>query len=131
MKMLIVIPLEVIVAVLAAACLLALLGAHVKPIEPAVAGGAAALAAVVGASPMLRTGGKSLVATVQFALACTVIHMMLTGILAATLVIAGAVSIRGQFVYWLIGSYWISLAVLVWQLRRIIVARAQLAKAQG
>lgn len=130
MRMLVVIALEVIAAVGAVACLLALLGAHVNPVDPALACGAAALAAIIGAAPMLWTPGKSLVATVQTALACTVIHMMLTGIFAATLLIAGAVSIRGHFVYWLIGSYWISLAVLVWQLRRIIVARGDLAKAQ-
>jgi hypothetical protein len=131
MKMLVVIPLEVVAAVGAVACLLAALGAAVKPIEPALACAAAALGAVIGAAPMLRTAGRSLVATVQFALAGTVMHMMSTGILAAVLVIGGAVSIRGNFVYWLIGAYWVSLAALVWQLRRIIISRAERAKAQG
>jgi len=131
MRMLVTIVLEVLVAVGAAAVLLSLLGVPVRPLEPSLAGPTAALAAAIAATPMFWSTGKSMVAVLQFALASTVIHMMLTGLAAIALFASGAVSIRGPFVYWLIGAYWISLAALVWQLRKIIIARAQLAKSRG
>jgi hypothetical protein len=89
------------------------------------AGLIAAVASTLALVPVQRYTGTDAMVIVQLALVGTVLHL----IVAALLAVAGAslhlVSFHGAFIFWLLGAYWFSLVVLVWQLRKIIIRRTQ------
>jgi hypothetical protein len=116
MKTLILIPLAVASALAIAAelCRMAGLPPHGRDLL------AAAVVAVIAAELALlpawifRRGEP--VRAAQAALGGTVLHMLLTIMLAAAIMVARVVEPTAPFVYWLTGAYWLSLAGLVWGL---------------
>jgi hypothetical protein len=65
----------------------------------------------------------------QFALAGTVLHMLLALALGVTLMATNMVQHDNRLGFWLVGGYWVSLFVTIGQLRRLVLA-APLAKAE-
>ena len=76
---------------------------------------------MLGMLPMLRSRQTDPVAIVQLALIGTVLHIFCTIFIAAALLFFHVENMHGSFIFWLLGAYWVSLVLLVWQLRRIIM----------
>jgi hypothetical protein len=121
MKPLVFIPVVVAASAGAAALLLKITGVRLNPSDPINAAVIAALAANAAILPMLRTRQKDAVAIVQLALIATVLHVVVTAGLTVAAIATGIENIHGPFIYWMLGAYWVSLAALVWQLRRLII----------
>jgi hypothetical protein len=117
MKQLVLIPLAVGAALAAAAglCVLAGLPLHGGRdlVTAAVVAMIAAEVALLPAWAARRGEPAKLAST---ALGGTVLHLLLTIFLAAAVMVARVVEPAGPFVYWLLGAYWLSLAMLVWAL---------------
>ncbi len=117
MKTLLLIPLVVGVALAAAAglCRLAGLAPHERDLI------AAAIVAVIAAEAamlpafLLRRSDEPVVRA-QAALGGTVLHLVLTIMLASAIMIARVVEPNAPFAYWLVGAYWMSLGTLVYGL---------------
>ncbi len=117
MKTLLLIPLVVGLALAAAAglCKLAGLAPHERDLIAAAI--VAVLAAEVAILPawLLRRNDEPVVRA-QAALGGTVLHLVLTIMLASAIMIARVVEPNAPFAYWLTGAYWLSLGALVWGL---------------
>jgi hypothetical protein len=122
MKAIALIPLVVAGCVGIVASLLKLAGVKLNLLDPALAAAVAAAAATVAMLPILRTRQTDPVGIIQFALIGTVLHILCTFVLGAVLLFSHVENLHGPFVYWLLGAYWVSLAVLVWQLRLAILS---------
>jgi len=116
MKTLFLIP-SVVGAVLAAAagiCRMVGLAPHERDlIAAAVIVVIAAEAAMVPAWLARRTEPAT---RAQVALGGTVLHLLLTIMLAAAIMVSRVVEPNGSFALWLTGAYWLSLGMLVWGL---------------
>jgi hypothetical protein len=123
MKTLILIPIAVALALAGAAvlCLMAGLPPHTHDLATAAV--VAVVAAEVGLLPAWAMRRAEPVKQAQAALGGTVLHMFLTILLGAAVVVAKVVEPREPFVYWLTGAYWTSLAMLVWGLVRLLPGR--------
>ncbi len=117
------IPLVILAAFSAAMGLLHLMGIHVNLTNPITAGTITGFAGMVGASIPLRSRGDA-AATLNAALAGTVVHMVLCIGLTMAAVLFHAVDKHGKFMFWLLGGYWISIFTLIWLARRVVTARA-------
>ena len=131
MKVMVVIPMLILTCVGFAALLLKSAGVHVNPIDPAMAAVIAATAAMVGILPILRSRQTDAVAVVQLALIGTILHMFCTGLLTCVVIATRLEDLRGPFVFWLLAAYWISLAILVSQLRRVLLDMTPTPKVQN
>jgi hypothetical protein len=127
MKSMVLIPLSVSITAL----VLRIAGLRFAVTDPLSAAVIAAVAGTLGILPILRTRQKDAVTIVQRALVGTVLHLLATAVLAVALVASHLVNPRGPFVFWLLGAYWISLAVLVWQLRRVMLEMTGTLKVQN
>ena len=130
MKSMLLIPLIVAGCVASAALVLKLLGMHFSPLEPLNAGVIAAIAASVGTLPISVTRDKDAAIIVQRALIGTVLHVLCTVVLAVVLIASHVANANWSFVFWLLGAYWVSLVILVWQLRRVMLGMTATLKVQ-
>lgn len=121
MKPMVLIPLAVAGCVGIAALIATGLGARFSPMDPVMAAAITSISGVAGIFPILRTRQKDAVAIVQLGLIGTVLHVLCTAIFAVALAATHVVKLHGPFVFWLMGAYWVSLAILVWQLRRVLL----------
>jgi hypothetical protein len=128
MKTLILIPVAVaiVLAGAEAVCLVAGLPLHMR--ELATAAVVAMVAAEVGLLPSWAMRRAEPVKQAQAALGGTMLHLFLTILLGAAVMVANVVEPREPFVYWLIGAYWTSLGLLVWGLVRLLPSRRPIAK---
>jgi len=117
MKTLLLIPMVVSIALAAAylLCRLAGLAPHEHDLI------AAAIVAVVAAElamlpAWLLRRSQEPVVRAQAALGGTVLHLVLTIMLAAAIMTARVVEPNAPFAFWLTGAYWLSLGALVWGL---------------
>jgi hypothetical protein len=130
MKPLLIIPVTVAATVGAVALVLRATGIRFTGTDPIVAGGIAAVAGVVAFLPILRLRQKDAVTVVQTALICSVLHFLCTAILSGAVIAAHLANFRGSFVFWLLGAFWVSLAIFIWQLRRVMLEMTTQIKAQ-
>ena len=121
MKALVLIPVLVIGCVGGFALMLKLSGLRMNLMDVLLAAAVPAAAAMISMLPILRTRETDPVSIVQRALIGTVLHILGTFAFAAILVAFHIETLHGPFVYWLLGSYWVSLIVLVWQLRLVML----------
>ena len=114
MKTLLLIPLAVSIAMAAAAglCRWAGLPPHMPDLLAAAV--VAVITAELAVLPAFVLRKSEPVKLAQAALGGTVLHLLLTIFLAAAVMVARGVDLAKPFVYWLIGAYWLSLALLVW-----------------
>jgi hypothetical protein len=129
MKTLLIIPLFTAVAIGILAAGLAVVGVRFSPIDPMCAGVIAALAGMFGAMPIILARPSDQMFAAQLALAGTVLHMLLALAMGVTLIATSVVPHDNRLAFWLVGGYWVSLFVTIWQLRRLVLA-APLAKAE-
>jgi hypothetical protein len=130
MKLLLLIPLTVTAALAAAevVCRLAGLQSHLRDL---VTAGVVAVVAAEAAMILVYSLRKSSpVIVAQAALGGTVVHFLLTILLAVALTVAKVVEPGGAFIYCLTGAYWFSLAMLVWGLLGIVPGRTTGAQAK-
>ena len=123
MKTLLLIPLAVGAALAAAAALCRLAGLPPHGRELLIAAIVAVIAAEAAFVPALLFRRASAVTQAHAALGGTVVHLLLTIIMAAAVMVARVVEPSGPFVFWLTGAYWLSLAMLVWSLIAIAPGR--------
>jgi hypothetical protein len=121
MKAMALIPLVVVGCVGGAALMFKLSGLRLNLTDPIFAAAVAATAATIGILPILRTRQTDPAGIIQLALIGTVLHILGTIVLAGALIAAHIETVNGPFVYWLLGAYWISLIILVWQLRLAVL----------
>ncbi len=131
MKSMALIPVVVAACVGITALVLKVAGVQVHPIDPLAAGVVAAMAGMAGILPMLRISAPDPGTIAQRALIGTVLHMICTAALAIGMVASHVENIRGAFVFWLLGAYWVSLVILVWQLRRVMLEMTANLKVQN
>jgi|GEM_PF-1759361 len=123
MKTLILIPLAIGIVLATAAGLCSLAGAPPHGRDLLIAALVAAIAAEAAVIPAVLLRKSEPVKQAQAALGGTVLHLMLTILLAAAVMVARVVESGQSFVYWLTGAYWLSLATLVWALMRLSSGR--------
>ena len=75
---------------------------------------------VTGWPALARSGRRDPSSVLQMALVGTVLHLLAQIALGTTLYATHAVDLHGNFVFWLLGEYWLSLIALIWQLKRMI-----------
>jgi len=123
MKTLLLIPLVVGAALAAAAaiCRLAGLAPHERDLIVAAVVVVVAAEAAFLPAWLLRRGSPATQA--QAALGGTVVHLLLTILMAAAVMVARVVEPSSSFAFWLTGAYWLSLALLVWSLTAISPGR--------
>jgi hypothetical protein len=109
---------------------LSVCGVRFSPADPIAAGAIGTISALVGIMPVLRNRQADPVSVFQRAMAGTVLHLLVQITLAASLIAAHVIDMHAAMGIWLLGQYWVSLVVLIWQLRRFIVSTATLTKAQ-
>jgi hypothetical protein len=119
MKTLIVIPIVVAAALAAAGGLCRLAGVPLHGRDLFLAAAVAVVAAEAGMIPaiLLRRNDPSIRA--QAALGGTVMHMLLTILMASAVMVAKVVEPSAPFVLWLTAAYWLSLVLLVRGLIRL------------
>jgi hypothetical protein len=100
----------------------------INPVDPATAALIGIASAVLGLLPILRSGRQDLVSVLQMAIVGTVLHLLVQVVLAGAMFMTHTVSPHGSFLIWLLAEYWASLAVLIFQLRKIILSVAPVAK---
>jgi hypothetical protein len=122
MKSLLLMPMTIAAVFGVAAIALALGHIAVNPVEPIIAGAIASAAGVMGLLPVIKARRRDPVGVVQSALMGTMLHLLVQIALAVAVISSHAVGGRRSFPLWLLGGYWTSLVVLIWQLRRIIAA---------
>lgn len=113
MKAMLIIPITVLGALAAAAGMCVLAGVQPHGRDLLLAAIVAIAAAEVGLAPMLLLRSTEPTTRAQVALGGTVAHMLITILLAAAVMVGRVVEPATPFVLWLIGAYWISLALLV------------------
>jgi hypothetical protein len=128
MKSLFAIPTIVAALLGAAALLLAVAGVRINPAQPLAAGVIASVAGILGLMPIQRNHQGDSVSIVQSALAGTVLHLLVSAILTLILLASHGVEGNVSFITWLLCAYWISLIVLIWQLRRVMTTTIGAAK---
>jgi len=121
MKSLLAIPLGVFALIAIAWSILAVAGTRVNPLEPITAAIVCSAAGLVGLLPLLKQRRHDLTATMQMALVGTILHLLAAAALAGAAIATHVVEARLAFVCWLVGAYWISLIMLVVQLRKLIL----------
>jgi hypothetical protein len=121
MKSMALIPVVVAACVGIAALALKVAGVAVNLIDPLAAGIVAATAGILGILPLLRLSEPDAGTIAQRALVGTVLHLFCTCAVAGVFIASQVVNFRGSFVFWLLGAYWVSLAILVRQLRRVML----------
>ncbi|MGA2230376.1 MAG: hypothetical protein ABSH22_05705 [Tepidisphaeraceae bacterium] len=128
MKTLIIIPLFVTAALAAAAMLCRMAGIPLHGRDLMTAAAVAVVAAEIAMIPAWMFRRSEPVTLAQAALGGTVLHLMLTIMLAAAVMVARVVEPAAPFVTWLIGAYWLSLAMLVWGLIGLTTGRNSVGK---
>jgi hypothetical protein len=130
MKSFLIIPLIVALPLALVAGILITAGARINPLEPISVAVICSAAAVLGLLPVNRADGRDPTGVLQRALAGTVLHLFTAAALAGIAIAFHLVEPRLNFVFWLLGGYWISLITLVIQLRRMILNNLSLAGTQ-
>jgi hypothetical protein len=110
------------------ALLLMLVGVRISPIEPVAAIGIGMISGYLGILPLARSGRRDPSSVIQMALVGTVLHLLTQIVLGTALYATHLVDMHGNFVYWLLGEYWLSLIALIWQLKRMIASAIPEAK---
>jgi hypothetical protein len=131
MKSMVLIPLAVAGCVGGIALVLWLAGVRFNLLDPLNAAVVTAIAATIGIIPILVVRQTDPASIVQLALAGTVLHMLCTAALVLGLVGTHLADFHGAFIFWLLGAFWMSLAILVWQLRRVILDMTATLKVQN
>ncbi len=121
MKPLLVIPIIVAAVIGLSAGALIAAGVHIHPAEPLAAAIIALAATIAGLIPVLRGSRTDPVAFMQAALVGTVLHLLVASIFAGTLLFTHLVQGQISFVLWLMVGYWISLILIIRQMRQILV----------
>jgi hypothetical protein len=112
-------------AIGAAAFVLKFAGVHLHPADPIAAAAVGIVADALALWPILRNKKTDAVALFQLAMVATVIHLLAEIALCVTMIVT-----RKTNTFWLLGQYWVSLMVLIWQLRQVILANTRLTKVQ-
>jgi|SRR5579872_6085282 len=128
MKSLILIPLITAAFFAAAVALVMACGAKINPLNPMTAAGISIIAGILGILPIVSANRKDAVGIFQLALVGTVIHLVSAVALTAAAMFANIVAAKMGFMYWLLAGYWVSLILLLWQLRHRLLAAIELAK---
>ena len=128
MKPLILIPLITAAFFAAGTALLMSCGVHIHTIDPLAAGVICAGAGILGVIPIAVSKRKDAVGIFQLALIGTVLHLVGAVGLTTAAMAAHLVSAKLGFMYWLLAGYWISLILLIWQLRHRLLAAIDLPK---
>jgi len=131
MKSMVLIPLAVLACVGVPALILWFLHVRFSPLDPIDAAVITAIAASIGILPLLRTAQTDPTAIVQIALIGTILHLMCTAALSIAVVTLNLANFRGPFIFWLLGAFWVSLAILVRQLRRVMLDLTATPKVQN
>jgi hypothetical protein len=96
--------------------------------DPMAAGIISAVAGVVGFLPIALTKRKDAVGIFQLALVGTVLHLFAAVALTGAAVGTHAVALRMDFIYWILGGYWVSLILLILQLRQRLIGAMDISK---
>jgi hypothetical protein len=120
LKSLTIILLSIAGPVAVAALLLMVIGVRISPIDPIAAIAIGGISGCLGILPLARSGRRDPSSVLQMALVGTVLHLLAQIALGTTLYATHAVDLHGNFVFWLLGEYWLSLIALIWQLKRMI-----------
>lgn len=131
MKSMVFIPAVIAGCIGSAALLLWAVGVRFSPLDPINAGAITAIAAMIAILPVVRTRQTDPAAIIQLALLGTVLHLLCTAVQAGGLIALHLVNFHGPFIFWLLGAFWVSLAILVWQLRRVILEMTAILKVQN
>jgi len=128
MKPLVLIPLTTAALFAVVFALLAVLGLQIRTVDPLAAGAISAGAGIVGILPIAVSKRKDPVGIFQLALIGTVLHLVGAIALTAAAIAAHLVAAKAGFLYWLLAGYWVSLIILIWQLRHRLLAAIDLPK---
>jgi len=112
----------------AAVALLMSCGIRIPLNDPIAAGAISASAAILGVMPIMFSKRKDAVGIFQLALVGTVLHLFAAVAFTAVAVAVHLVAMKLGFVYWLLAGYWLSLILLIWQLRHRLLAAIDLTK---
>jgi hypothetical protein len=124
MKTLTLIPLLVAAALGAVAVLCRLGGVSVHGKEAILAGVISAMAGEAALVPSFVLRRSDATQYAQAALGGTVLHLILTILMAVVVIGAGTGAAKEPFVYWLIAAYWTTLAALVWAMVSMMPVKA-------
>jgi hypothetical protein len=107
---------------------LTLCGLRIPAIDPLAAGTICSAAGIAGIMPIAIAKRKDPVGIFQLALIGTVLHLV--GAVALTIIAMAVhlVAAKLGFMYWLLAGYWVSLIILIWQLRHRLLAAIDLTK---
>ena len=97
-------------------------GIAVPVIDPINAAVLAVIATIVGLLPLTFSRGADLVTLTQRALVGTVLHVLIAVAMAVTIIATHSGSDTRQLIFWVFGGYLISLLLVVFQSRRLLVA---------
>jgi hypothetical protein len=122
MKSLILIPLATLAFFAIVTALLLACRVRINAIDPLAAGAISAGAGTLGIFPIAVSKRKDPVGIFQLALVGTVLHMFAAVALTVTAMAAHLVAPRLGFMSWLLAGYWLSLILLIWQLRHRLIA---------
>jgi hypothetical protein len=128
MKSLILIPVITAAFFAIATALLAASGVRIHPADPLAAGAISAGAGILGILPIAVSKRKDAVGIFQLALVGTVLHLVAAVALTTAAMAAHLVTAKLGFMYWLLAGYWLSLILLIWQLRHRLLAAIDLPK---
>jgi hypothetical protein len=128
MKSLTLIPLATIAFFAIVAALFMACGIRIHAIDPLAAGVISAAAGIMGIFPIAVSKRKDPIGIFQLALVGTVLHLIGAVALTATAMATHLVSARFGFMSWLLAGYWLSLIILIWQLRQRLLAAIDLPK---
>jgi hypothetical protein len=112
-KSVLLIPVAVLLAAALGLALLKIAGKNLYARELLIAAVVATLAAEAALLPTFLTRGAPKSAVAQAGLVGTVLHMFLALVLGAALWSLGLAGHRPAFLYWLMLTYWVSLAAVV------------------
>jgi hypothetical protein len=128
MKSLTLIPLATVAFFAIVTALLIACGVRIHAIDPLVAGVISAAAGILGIFPIAVSKRKDPVGIFQLALVGTVLHLFGAVALTVTAMAVHLVAARLGFMSWLLAGYWLSLIILIWQLRHRLLAAIDLPK---
>jgi hypothetical protein len=111
-----------------AGTLLALCGLRINTAEIFAAAIITTAAGTLGIIPIVAGRRKDPVGVFQLALAGTVLHLFSAVAFSALAIFTHLVSVKSGFVYWLLAGYWVSLILLLWQLRQRLLSTLGLTK---
>jgi hypothetical protein len=130
MKSLSIIPLILLFAFGVAGGALEAAGVRVNLCAPIVAAGIGSVAGIMGLIPIRHSASGDAAGIVQSALYGTVIHLLLFFALTSILLLTHVIPTTIASVAWVLSAYWISLVILLMQLRRVMVTSLGAAKVQ-